>query len=60
MDKLRRGFRPTRTGSWHWVGEPAFAAAIGNYLNRERAAIEAYIDDAREQLPFHRAGAGGP
>jgi predicted N-acyltransferase len=58
--KLRRGFRPIRTGSWHWIGEPAFASAISNYLDREREAIEAYIDDAGQQLPFRRSGDASP
>jgi predicted N-acyltransferase len=58
--KLRRGFQPTRTGSWHWIGQPAFAEAIAGYLQREREAIEAYIDDAGQQLPFRRSGSENP
>ena len=52
--KLRRGFRPTRTYSTHWVGHPEFGRAIDDYLRRERNAVEAYIEDADAELPFRR------
>lgn len=52
--KLRRGFDPTVTWSGHWVAEPAFAAAIDEYLDRERDWVDRYVIDARDQLPFHR------
>jgi predicted N-acyltransferase len=55
--KLRRGFDPTVTWSAHWVADPAFAAAIGNYLEREADWVDRYVIDARDQLPFHRTGA---
>jgi predicted N-acyltransferase len=52
--KLARGFEPTMTHSAHWLAHPAFASAIGRYLERERAAIDDYIEAAREHLPFQR------
>lgn len=52
--KLRRGFRPTRTYSSHWVAHPEFGRAIDDYLRRERGAVEAYIEDADSALPFRR------
>jgi len=52
--KLRRGFDPTVTFSAHWIAEPAFAAAIGHYLDREADWVDRYVIDARDQLPFHR------
>lgn len=52
--KLRRGFDPTVTWSAHWIAEPAFAAAIGSYLDREADWVDHYVIDARDQLPFHR------
>jgi predicted N-acyltransferase len=51
--KLARGFAPTITTSAHWFGEPAFARAIGQYLERERAAVAEYVATTREHLPFH-------
>jgi predicted N-acyltransferase len=56
--KLARGFEPTRTTSAHWLQHPGFREAVGRYLERERAAIDDYIESARAHLPFQRAGAG--
>jgi len=53
--KLRRGFDPVVTWSAHWIADPAFAAAIGDYLRREGEWVDRYVVDARDQLPFHRA-----
>lgn len=55
--KLARGFEPTLTLSAHWLADPAFATAIGRYLERERAAVDDYIASAAQHLPFQR-GAG--
>jgi uncharacterized protein len=50
--KLRRGFRPVRTWSGHWLANPAFAQAIDAWLIRERAHTSAYIELASKHLPF--------
>ncbi|MDE2196757.1 MAG: N-acetyltransferase [Gammaproteobacteria bacterium] len=50
--KLARGFEPTATWSAHWIAEPAFRSAIGDYLRREIAAVDAYMADAGSHLPF--------
>ena len=52
--KLRRGFDPVATWSHHWVADPAFASAIGHYLDDERDWLDEYIEAARHQLPFRR------
>jgi hypothetical protein len=57
--KLRRGFEPTRTCSAHWLRDPAFAAAVGDYLARERRWVETYLHQARGQLPFRRSDGSG-
>jgi predicted N-acyltransferase len=51
--KLARGFAPTVTTSAHWLTDRGFSQAIGQYLERERAAVAGYIASAREHLPFH-------
>ncbi|MEO0579617.1 MAG: GNAT family N-acetyltransferase, partial [Pseudomonadota bacterium] len=33
--KVARGFLPVRTASAHWLAHPQFAAAIGDYIERE-------------------------
>jgi predicted N-acyltransferase len=55
--KIARGFEPTRTLSAHWLAHDGFRAAIARYLERERAAVDAYIVSASEHLPFQRAPA---
>jgi predicted N-acyltransferase len=55
--KLARGFEPTRTTSAHWLGHDGFRSAIGRYLEREREAVDDYIEAARRHLPFQRGGA---
>ena len=50
--KLARGFEPTLSWSAHRIREPRFATAIARYLERERAAVEAYVADAAARLPF--------
>jgi uncharacterized protein len=57
--KLARGFEPTRTTSAHWLEHAGFRDAVARYLDRERAAIDAYIESAREHLPFQRSAIGG-
>ncbi len=52
--KIARGFEPVPTYSAHWLKDAAFAAAIGNFLARERQAIENYRQNAAEYLPFKK------
>lgn len=56
--KLRRGFRPVPTWSGHWLAHPAFARAVDAWLAREREHAGAYIEAARQHLPFRRDTAG--
>lgn len=50
--KLRRGFVPVTTCSWHWIADPAFARAIRDFCQQERAYMQAYREQAASQLPF--------
>ncbi len=52
--KIARGFEPTRTTSAHWLEHAGFREAVARYLQRERAAVDDYIESAREHLPFQR------
>ena len=49
--KVSRGFEPAVTRSLHWMLNPALDAAVRDFVQRERAAIEA-------ELPSMRAAAG--
>lgn len=50
--KLARALLPTTTTSAHWLAHPQFFAAIDNFLNRERAGIEDYVETLNEHSPF--------
>jgi uncharacterized protein len=58
--KLARGFEPTRTTSAHWLEHAGFRNAVARYLERERAAVDDYIEAARQHLPFQRASIATP
>ncbi|MSR08034.1 MAG: N-acetyltransferase [Gammaproteobacteria bacterium] len=53
--KISRGFVPTETWSAHWLSHPQFAAAIDQYLDRERSHIDEYIDAARDHVPYKKS-----
>ena len=53
--KLLRGFRPTSVWSMHEIVDARFAAAIGDWLARERAARSEWLREAATHLPFRRA-----
>lgn len=52
--KLLRGFEPTTTVSLHWLADPRFHAAVGDYLDQERRSVREYARQAEAVLPFHR------
>jgi hypothetical protein len=56
--KLARGFRPVRTWSVHWLSDPGFRRAVAEFLDRETAAIEHYIQQLAAESPYRRADAG--
>ena len=50
--KVSRGFVPATTHSAHFIFEPRFRAAIADYLQRERAAVEQYAAGIAEHVPY--------
>ncbi len=52
--KIARGFEPVTTYSAHWFQDERFAKAIGQFLLREKSAVQFYKDDATNYLPFKR------
>jgi predicted N-acyltransferase len=50
--KIQRGYLPVPTWSAHWISDPAFAAAVEDFLGRERPAVEAEIRMLMEHSPF--------
>lgn len=53
--KISRGFEPSLTWSAHYLADARFRAAIGDYLEREAPAVEAYLSEAGRHTPFRRA-----
>ena len=52
--KIQRGFEPVSTWSNHWIADPRFAQAIGDFLQQETEHVEQYRRDAAQLLPFRR------
>ena len=53
--KLARGYGPVATWSAHFIADPGFRRAVGEFLERERMAEEAEMDWLEGQMPFKRA-----
>ncbi len=52
--KISRGFVPTPTWSAHWLKQPEFYSAIGDYLNEERRHIERYMEAVDARSPYRK------
>ena len=52
--KLSRGFVPTETRSYHWVGHEGFRQAIAEHLKREENWVGDYRDSLQSHVPFRK------
>ena len=52
--KLLRGFEPVLTRSWHYLLHPGLRAAVAGFLEEERVAVTAYLEEARGHLPYRK------
>ena len=50
--KMARGLLPVQTWSAHWLAHPQFAQAVADFLEREGAGVESYLDELNERRPF--------
>ncbi|PTQ74836.1 GNAT family N-acetyltransferase [Celeribacter persicus] len=50
--KLARGYLPNTTHSLHWIADPGFARAVGDYLEAERAAVAEEVEVLTAYGPF--------
>jgi predicted N-acyltransferase len=57
--KIQRGYLPTPTWSAHWIADSGFAAAVKDFLRRERAAMEQEIAGLSQFSPFRKDDEGG-
>ncbi|MEE8320326.1 MAG: GNAT family N-acetyltransferase [Gammaproteobacteria bacterium] len=52
--KIARGFEPVTTYSAHWLKDPRFATAIGDFVTEEAKMMDHYKSDAVALLPFKK------
>jgi len=52
--KLSRGFLPVQTVSAHWLKHAEFARAVEQFLERETAGVDRYLDELNERAPFKK------
>jgi len=52
--KLFRGLLPVETFSAHWLAHPRFSRAVEDFLRREGAGIERYVNELCEHSPFKK------
>jgi len=50
--KIARGFTPVETFSAHWLRQPEFFAAIGDYVDEESKHVDRYIQEVDERSPY--------
>jgi predicted N-acyltransferase len=53
---MARALLPVKTTSAHWLAHPAFAEAVGRFLEREDAGIDNYLEDLGQRSPFRTPG----
>ncbi len=50
--KISRGFLPTTTYSAHWLAQPAFFDAIGDYVAAEARHVDRYMEAVDKHSPY--------
>lgn len=50
--KMARALMPVSTTSAHWLAHPAFADAVGRFLQREGEGVGQYLDHLSERSPL--------
>ena len=55
--KLARGYLPAQCHSLHWIAEPGFRDAVGQYLEAERNAVDEEIEIMTSYGPFRKTNA---
>lgn len=57
--KVPRGFVPIRTWSVHWLQDPGFRRAVADFLRRETAAVNRYVESVEAHTAYHRVADDG-
>ncbi|MGB0513451.1 MAG: GNAT family N-acetyltransferase [Wenzhouxiangellaceae bacterium] len=53
--KIRRGFEPVRTRSYHYIRHPGLREGIRRWLNLEHEALARHRDDLQTMVPYREA-----
>ena len=53
---MARALLPVRTTSAHWLAHPAFAKAVDQFLERESAGMDEYLESLEQRSPLRREG----
>jgi predicted N-acyltransferase len=56
--KLARGFEPANTWSAFWIADPRMRRAVGDFVQREDAAMQDYAAETAAHLPFKATASG--
>ena len=56
--KMARALMPVSTTSAHWLAHPAFADAVGRFLQREGEGVGQYLDHLSERSPLKTLSTG--
>ena len=54
--KIQRGYLPRPTYSAHWIAHAGLRQAVGNFLQQERPAVEAHMQELATLSPYKQAG----
>ena len=52
--KIARGYLPVHTYSAHWIRHEGLRDAVGDYLDRERSAVDAQVEALASYAPFRK------
>ena len=52
--KIRRGFEPIETNSYHFILKEDFRNAIADFCHREKEEIKNYLDACKRYTPFNK------
>lgn len=58
--KMARALLPVKTTSAHWLAQPAFADAVGRFLEKEQAGVGNYLAHLSSRSPFKTPRDEGP
>ncbi|MEG0558043.1 MAG: peptidogalycan biosysnthesis protein, partial [Comamonas sp.] len=53
--KMARALLPIVTPSAHWIAHPAFADAIGRFLERESEGMAGYVQELQAHSPLRQS-----